>query len=34
MMVEGDRPSKYDTILNTEEKAKEDGVPSIDYSIT
>jgi len=33
-MVEGDKPSKYDSIINTDEKIKDDGVPSIDYSVT
>ncbi|CDW90104.1 UNKNOWN [Stylonychia lemnae] len=36
MMVEGDKPSKsrYDTIQNSEEKLIDDGVPSIDHSVT
>lgn len=36
MMVEGDKPikSRYDTIQNSEEKSKDDGVPSIDHSVT
>jgi len=33
-MVEGDKPNKYDSILNSEDKVKDDGVPSIDYSLT